>query len=587
MVATPSRASSAAAASGIAPARTGAEAIIQLMSAAGADYIFLNPGTDTAPLQEAVVALGAMGQRVPKIVPCLYENVSLAAAHGYFSVTRRPQVVVVHVDVGTMNLGGNLHNTQRGQGGVVILAGRAPYTVEGDAPGGRNAYIQWQQDEPDQMGIVRNYSKWSHELTRTDTLYQLIPRAFQLAASEPAGAVYMTVAREVLMDRMDGVNVGHAARTLPLISPTGDPAAIDELAAWLADAKHPLAIVGKVGRNPAAVAEMVALAELLGMPVGTTEGPVSFPSSHALSLGQGYAEALKQADAILVLDTDVPWIPRRARPLDTARVAQIDMDPLKSTIPVWGFPVDLPIMADTSKALPALLAAVQRLATPARRVTWSTRGQAQAQVRAKRIEQAAELSRAARTRRPIQGEWLAAALAESVPDDAIVVDEVITSGESLFRQLRRDEPGTLLYGGGPGLGWSMGAALGARLALPERDVVAMCGDGSFVFNSPVAALWMSQQVEAPFLTVIFNNSGYRASQRPVQELFPEGMSVELDTYPGVRFNTPPDYAALARSCHAYGERVDDPDELLPAIKRGLNEIRHGRAAVLDVILEPI
>ena len=178
-----------------APARTGAEAILQLMVASGVEYLFLNPGTDTAPIQEALVALAVDGERVPKLVPCLYENVAIAAAHGYFLVTRRPQLVVVHVDVGTQNLGGNLHDAMRGQAGVLILAGRAPYTVDGTLPGSRDRSIQWQQDVTDQVGIVRGYVKWSHELGRVDTLHQLVPRAVQIAASEPAGPVYVTVAR--------------------------------------------------------------------------------------------------------------------------------------------------------------------------------------------------------------------------------------------------------------------------------------------------------------------------------------------------------------------------------------------------------
>src|ERR1700730_15936058 len=200
-----------------APARTGAEAILQLLFACGIDYVFLNPGTDTAPIQEALVALAADGERVPTLVPCLFENVAMAAAHGFFLVTRKPQLVVVHVDVGTQNLGGNVHDAMRGQAGVIVLAGRSPYTVDGPAPGGRDRPIQWQQDVTDQIGIVRGYVKWSHELGRVDTLHELVPRAVQMAASEPAGPVYMTAAREVLCEPTpDGsVDLGPAHRTRP------------------------------------------------------------------------------------------------------------------------------------------------------------------------------------------------------------------------------------------------------------------------------------------------------------------------------------------------------------------------------------
>jgi acetolactate synthase-1/2/3 large subunit len=573
--------------SGTVPARNGAEGLIQLMVAQGVDYIFLNPGTDTAPIQEAVVALRRDGQRVPEIVPCLFENVAMAAAHGYFAVTRRPQIVIVHVDVGTQNLGGNMHNAQRGQGGVVVLAGRAPYTVEGDAPGGRDRPIQWQQDQPDQTGIVRNYVKWSYELGRTDTLYQLIPRAFQMAASEPSGPVYMTAAREMLMAPMDGVSLAMVDRCQPLRTPGGDPAAIAQLAAWLAEADAPLAVVGSVGRHPAAVAELVALADLLGMPVADTRGLVSMPTSHPLSLGGAYDPELAAADVLLLLDVDVPWIPRAATPKQGARIAQIDIDPLKESIPLWGFPVDLPLHADTAKALPQLRLALGQLATPERRARWQARRHRISADRPARDARVGAIRERARTQRPISAEWLAAAVADVVPDDAIVIEEVITNVETLRRHLRRDEPGTLLNAGAPGLGWASGAAVGAKLAAPDREVVALCGDGSFVFGSPVAALWASQQARAPFLTVIFNNAGYQASKNPVLSLFPGGASATEDAFPGVRFPTPPDYAALARSCHAYGERVEDPDELLTALERGRAAVRAGQAAVLDVVIAPI
>src|SRR5438105_10141832 len=260
-----------------APARTAAEAIFQLLVASGVDYVFLNPGTDTAPLQEALVALAADGERIPNLVPCLYENVAMAAAHGYFLVTRKPQLVVVHVDVGTQNLGGNVHDAMRGQAGVVILAGRSPYTVDGVLPGSRDRAIQWQQDVTDQIGIVRSYVKWSHELSRVDTLHQLLPRAVQMAASEPCGPVYMTAAREILMQPPADyqVDLSVANRTQPLVTSAGDPRALDQLAEWLASAEAPLAITGNMGRHTEAVTHLVKLADTLGMRIADTRGPLN------------------------------------------------------------------------------------------------------------------------------------------------------------------------------------------------------------------------------------------------------------------------------------------------------------------------
>jgi acetolactate synthase-1/2/3 large subunit len=174
-----------------------------------------------------------------------------------------------------------------------------------------------------------------------------------------------------------------------------------------------------------------------------------------------------------------------------------------------------------------------------------------------------------------------------VGDETIVVEEAVTSAAALRRTLRRERPGSWLHAGGPGIGWALGAAVGAKLAAPEREVVAVVGDGSFVFGSPIAALWAAQQVHAPFLAVVLNNGGYRASKDPVLKLFPEGASVLANLFPGVRFPTPPDYAALARSCHAYGARVQDPADLTPALARALQAVREGQAAVLDLVMAPI
>src|SRR5579859_3452925 len=571
-----------------APARTGAEAILQLLVASGVEYVFLNPGTDTAPIQEALVALSGDGERIPTLVPCLYENVAIAAAHGYFLVTRKPQLVVVHVDVGTQNLGGNVHDAMRGQAGVVILAGRSPYTVDGALPGSRDRAIQWQQDVTDQIGIVRGYVKWSHELSRVDTLHELVPRAVQMAASEPCGPVYMTAAREILMQppANDQVDLRVANRTRPLVTSAGDPQALDELAEWLATAQKPVAITGNLGRHPEAVSRLASLADLLGMRIVDTRGPLNVAAGHPLYVEDANA-AIAEADVVLLLDVDVPWIPRHVRPAEGARIAQLDIDPLKETIALWGFPVDLPIQADSSKALLGLQAALERHATASNRQRWADRRERYAAASVAHRERLSASVGEIRARRPIAAEWVGAALAERLPADSIVLDESVTSSDALRRLLGREKPGSILSAGAPGLGWSLGAGVGVKLAAPGQTVVSVVGDGSFVFGSPVAALWAAQQAAAPFLTVIMDNGGYNASKMPVLGLFPDGASRRANAFPGVRFNTPPDYAALARSCHAYGERVDDPAELPQAIGRGLEAVSHGQAAVLDVVLTQI
>ncbi|MDE3111751.1 MAG: thiamine pyrophosphate-requiring protein [Chloroflexota bacterium] len=482
------------------------------------------------------------------------------------------------MDVGTQNLGGNLHDAMRGEAGVVILAGRTPYTVDGNAPGRRSRPVNWQQDVRDQIGIVRPYVKWAHELARVDTLHHLVPRAFQIAATEPCGPVYMTAAREVLMQPMDGVSLEMARRALPAVTPAADRHAIEALAARIADARAPIAVAGRVGRHVGAVADLVSLAELVGLPVIDTGDALSFPTSHPL---RASPQEIREADVVLILDADVPWLPPDDAPPASAFVAQIDIDPNKSTIQLWGFPVDLPIQADTAKALPRLRAALETAGTNERRARWAARRAARP------ARPCPEAPPAERVRRPLSLDWIGDALGRALPADAIVVDEAVTSSDRLRPWLRRELPGTYLDSSGSGLGWGLGAALGAKLASPARDVVALVGDGSFLFGSPVPALAMAAANAAPFLAVVLDNSGYRASQRPVQQLFPAGASVRANAYPAVRFEMAPDHAALARSCHAFGERVEDPAELPAAIDRALRATRDGSAAVLDLVLAPI
>ena len=167
--------------------KTTAEHLVYLLGAHGMEYLFLNPGTDTAPVQEAVYSLAEAGLPAPTVLLSTFESVSLAAAHAYWNMTGRPQAVFVHVDAGTQNLGAMVHNVLRGRAGVIVIAGKTPYGEEDGPSGGRNRPIQWQQDVPDQPGIVRGYAKWIQEITRPEMLDRAIGRAVQVAAEFPGG----------------------------------------------------------------------------------------------------------------------------------------------------------------------------------------------------------------------------------------------------------------------------------------------------------------------------------------------------------------------------------------------------------------
>ena len=208
------------------PVDCGAEAFIEILNANGVEYLFLNSGTDTFPVQEAMAKYESMGKPIPKTILCPDEASAIAAAHGYFTVSRKPQVVLVHVDAGTLQLGSGMHNSQRGRAGIILCAGRAPMTFEGEMAGTRSLNIHWTQEQIDQAGVLRNFTKWDYELRRNENIQHVLQRAFQIASSEPPGPVYLMLPREVLMEPIREVKVLPVERYSPVTTPQADPAGI-------------------------------------------------------------------------------------------------------------------------------------------------------------------------------------------------------------------------------------------------------------------------------------------------------------------------------------------------------------------------
>ncbi len=564
-----------------------AETYVRALLDQGVDCLFLNPGTDTFPVQEALSKLEQQGERVPRTVLCLFEVVALAAAHGYYAATGRPQAVLVHVDVGTQNLGGMVHNAQRGRAAVLISAGRTPYTSDAGQRGTRDTYIHWLQEQFDQHGIVRNYVKWDYELRRPDQMREVVARAFQIAASDPPGPVYLTLPRENLMaSGADGQAPARAGSAPPSLLGTGDPDALGDVAERLVRAERPLVLTSTTGRTRQGFEGLVRLAELLALPVVEWRTRANFPATNPLHQGFRPQGLIESADLLLILDQDVPYILTQTGPPADATVVHIDLDPVKERIPLWSFPLTLPVRADTARALPFLADRVEALLTDdvrrrveARRTALTARHQERDAARARRAEQASR-------QRPIAVEWLGAcvgALQREAPE-CVFANEALTSEVVLWEHLDLDRPETLFGSGGSGLGWGLGGALGVKLAMPDRPVVAVVGDGSFVFGEPLAALWAAKVCNAPILVVIFNNGTYNATKGPLSRAYPDGHSVRGNHFVGVHLLPAPRYDLLAQVVDCEGERIEDPAEVLPALRRGLAHVRAGRSAIVDVIL---
>ena len=553
---------------------TSAAQLLAILADEGIDYFFMNPGTDTAPVQEALAERRAARMERPMPVLCLHEHVALSAAIGSFMVTQKPQAVMVHVDCGTLNLGGALHNAQRNGLPAVIFAGRTPYSVTDDVPGYRDGAFQWQQEQLDQPAVVRSFGKWSMEIPRGRHLGSIVRRAFQVADAQPRGLSYVMTSREAMMEPPAPTPPKSARPTLP----GPDPEALRTIAGALVNAKRPLVIAQRVGRNPGCVPVLAELSTLLKAPILDIRDYVNVPPDHSLAIP--YAEGtslIKSADAILLLDVEVPWVPGVVVPSHGARVMQIDHDCVKSSMPSWSFPIDIALTADTSLALPMLQRAVVEQLKGQRTGTWT---EAEQVIKASRITVRA---RAGSNSPEDAADAACAAINDALPADAIVLVEAVTNEVAVARQLSR-RPGSFFQVGASSLGWSVGASIGAKLAAPERPVVAICGDGSFNFSVPTAALWTARRSKTPFVTVILNNSRYAASQTPVERLFPDGTAAARRDFAETDLDPPVDYAGVARACGAEGIQVKSHEGVHDAVRQSLKRLDEGVSTVIDLVL---
>jgi acetolactate synthase-1/2/3 large subunit len=342
--------------------------------------------------------------------------------------------------------------------------------------------------------------------------------------------------------------------------------------------------VASAGRNPKAVASLVKLAETLAIPVVETRHRINFPSSHPLHVGFSTRRYLQQADCILIVDNDVPWIPSQERPSSRCRIIQIDSDPLKRDIPIWGFPVDLAIQADSSQALSALADEIGTHLTADHRTRIETRRRsvsAEHQSLKSRVAQRA-LDLAAQ--QPIAPEWAAYCLSEIVDEETVIVSEAVTNSPVLWNYLNLDTPGTFYQSVGSGLGWGLGAALGAKLAAPSKTIICVLGDGSWVFGSPIPAYWAAEQNRSPFLTVIFNNQAYSATTEAILATAPGGYAQKTGNYPACDLPKPPMYSKVAEAMGLWARTVEDPTKLQPVLRQALDEVRRGRSALVDICI---
>jgi acetolactate synthase-1/2/3 large subunit len=355
----------------------------------------------------------------------------------------------------------------------------------------------------------------------------------------------------------------------------------------LSAARRPLVVTSYAGRKPAAVEQLVRFCTRLG--VGVLESVpsyVNYPHDDAMYQGSHWNHpfqnrALAAADVVLVIDSDVPWIPTVSRPRQDALVDHIDVDPLKPSMPLWYIRAHAAFQADAATALGQMNACLDRAAPDPGAVEARRRHYAEAHE-----ARAAELGRREMPdAEAITPEYLTACLRRQIGEDAVVLSEGITNYPTISDHLARTRAGTLFTSGGSSLGWNGGAAIGVKLAAPEKTVVALTGDGSYLFSVPSTVHWMARRYRTPFLQVVYNNVGWKAPKFSALAVHPDGYAsraADID----VSFDPSPDHGAIAAAAGgAFARKLCRADEVEPAIAEALRAVREeGRCAVLDVRL---
>ena len=576
----------------------GGDAVLRAATDLGADYIFSSAGSEWAPVWEALArrdaadaarsssadaAAGSAPAGGPRYLDLTHETLAVAMATGYANVTGRGQVVLLHAAAGLLQGANAIHGALLTGAPMVVCSGES--TGYGDAAG-PDPGSQWYRNLSVVGGpqsIAAPFTKWSNAAADVSVLYGTLKRAGELAAQAPAGPVYVNTPVEVLLAPWTPA----ATSPAPATRANGTmavPEDVDLAVRLLAAAERPVLAVETAGRDPAAFAALVELAELLALPVVEPQSAVSscFPRGNPLHAGGELGPVAAHADLVVLLGCRSPWYPPSAKP-GNATVLVIDEVPHRPHMAYQVLTADHYVggaMAPTLRAITARLHewGVDEKAVEARREKLTA-----AFEKGTAARRGAESKALAATEGPVDPAAVAVTLRELTGDDALVIDETITHSRVITRHLMADAPGRYSYVQG-GLCQGLGVALGAKLAVGDRLVVMTVGDGSWLYNPVPQGLMASAQYGLPLLVVVFNNKKYLSMRFNLTRAYPDGAYVRDGSGYGVDLSAQPDAAAVATACGAAGFTVTTTPELGPTLEKAIATVRAGQTAVVNVYL---
>jgi len=536
------------------PLISGQQAFLELLKQEGVRFIFGNPGSTELLIMDALA-----GQEEIRFFLALHEGVAISMADGYALASGQLAVVIVHVSPGLGNSMGMLYNACKSGVPLILTAGQHDHSFLITEP------ILWSN----LVEVAKPYVKWSYEVRRFEDLPRAVHRAAKVATTPPTGPVFLSLPMDVLKAEGE-LDLGAPTRVDPHLRPS--PASIEAAAEILGQAKRPVIIAGDAIAHSGAHAELARVAELIGAPVyeQTVSGTCNFPSSHPLSLGplpriqKVTHQALQDADVLFSVGAELMTmsLPSEIEPIPSGlTIIHLHPDP-------WeigkNYPAQIALLADPKETLPELEKRLKEKMSAGQQKEARLRLQRVGESKEKHLAELKAKGQREGDRIPISPLALMEAITGSLPADAVIVDETISSGRDLRSLLRSEDPKSYFGLRGGGIGWGIPAALGVKVALRNRPVIALVGDGSAMYS--FQGLWTAAHYGLAATFVICNNREYRILKERTHAL--GGFSARTDSYIGMDLERPEiDFVALARSLGVPGERCTK----IPEVKKSLSQ----------------
>ncbi len=557
----------------------GGEALLEGLRKLGVDYILSSPGSEWAPIWEAMARQKAQGKNGPGFIDCWHETLAVDIATGYTLATGRMQAVLIHAGAGLLQGMMGVHGALQAEVPMLVMSGESlGYGYDpGFDPGS-----QWIRNLSVVGGphrLVEPLVKYATQVTSPHTLYEMVVRTGEMAQRQPRGPAYLNLPFETILHEWKKPTALREVPDAPVtLTPPED---IRRLAELLVKADNPVVMSDAVGRDVAAYEALVELCDLLAMPVVESRASLfaNFPKNHPMHLGFNIRPFMDEMDVAFLVRSRVPWYPPDRRPTKAAIVV-LDETPHREHMIVQSLHADAYLEGDCARTLIDLTAEIRKIGIDKKKVD-ARRARHTAQ-HAKIMERNQAKVAEAHAAKGIDPVALCAALGEVMPPETVYLDEVTSHSNELRDHIPYNKPQTFFCRQG-GLGQGLGLALGLKLAMPSHPVVALEGDGAFLYNPALQALGASRDYKLPILVVVFNNTKYAAMQGNIRRNYPGGISMTTDVYHGVHINAP-DFAEIAKLYGGHGEKVEDPVRLKGAIADALAAVNSGRTAILNVMV---